>query len=293
MEYKKDNAISQKPQDSKNLIVFQLFEKDSHLIFVYKKAEKIASALYLVSNLLSDSEPLKWQFREVGVGIITKILSLNTKLLSKSETASFLFSDIISLVSFLEIARAGGLITDMNFAILKTEIEALLEAMHTKVISKNSTELKTPKFDQDFFAVPRHNFIVDNDMSPPSSLPGYGEYAHTLSDVGRLEEFYKRHNKGQSFIKDSPLHTDLSFTNTKYKNTTRGKANSSEFVDVRKTQIVGLLKTKNDLTIKDFSLIIKDCSEKTIQRELLKLVKQGVLKKQGERRWSRYSLSLV
>jgi len=42
--------------------------------------------------------------------------------------------------------------------------------------------------------------------------------------------------------------------------------------------------------VKDFAKVITDISEKTIQRELLDLVQRGVIKKEGERRWSRYSL---
>jgi hypothetical protein len=36
--------------------------------------------------------------------------------------------------------------------------------------------------------------------------------------------------------------------------------------------------------------MIKDCSEKTIQRELIVLVSEKVVKKEGERRWSVYSI---
>ena len=42
--------------------------------------------------------------------------------------------------------------------------------------------------------------------------------------------------------------------------------------------------------IKDIVMSITGCSEKTIQRELSALVAQGVLKKIGEKRWSRYEL---
>ena len=59
----------------------------------------------------------------------------------------------------------------------------------------------------------------------------------------------------------------------------------------RQNIILGLLKKKKELTIKDIALIIKDCSEKTIQRELISLISLGVLKRTGERRWSKYSLS--
>jgi DeoR/GlpR family transcriptional regulator of sugar metabolism len=65
-------------------------------------------------------------------------------------------------------------------------------------------------------------------------------------------------------------------------------------VKVKKTQrqgaILNVLKGQSNLTVKDFSRVIKDCSEKTIQRELIELVEKGIVKRDGERRWSRYSL---
>jgi predicted HTH transcriptional regulator len=58
----------------------------------------------------------------------------------------------------------------------------------------------------------------------------------------------------------------------------------------RQNIILGLLKKKKELTIKDIAQVIKDCSEKTIQRELIAFIDSGVLKRTGERRWSKYSL---
>lgn len=66
-------------------------------------------------------------------------------------------------------------------------------------------------------------------------------------------------------------------------------------VSVKKTSrqsvIIGLLKRKKEIMIKDVSPLIDGCSEKTIQRELLAMVASGILKKTGEKRWSRYSLA--
>ncbi len=59
----------------------------------------------------------------------------------------------------------------------------------------------------------------------------------------------------------------------------------------RQNIILGLLKKKKELTIKDIAMVIKDCSEKTIQRELISFIDAGVLKRTGERRWSKYSLA--
>ena len=58
----------------------------------------------------------------------------------------------------------------------------------------------------------------------------------------------------------------------------------------RQENIISLLKKDSNLTIKDFTKVIKDCSEKTIQRELISLVEKGLIKRVGERRWSTYSL---
>lgn len=58
----------------------------------------------------------------------------------------------------------------------------------------------------------------------------------------------------------------------------------------RANKILSILKDKGELSIKDISHHIKGCSEKTLQRELVKLVSEGLIQKNGERRWSRYWL---
>jgi hypothetical protein len=60
----------------------------------------------------------------------------------------------------------------------------------------------------------------------------------------------------------------------------------------RQKVIVDTIKEKGELSIKDLTDVIHGCSEKTIQRELISLVSDGVLSKTGERRWSRYSLMM-
>lgn len=59
----------------------------------------------------------------------------------------------------------------------------------------------------------------------------------------------------------------------------------------RQSVIIAILKRKKEIMIKDVSPLISGCSEKTIQRELSTMVRSGVLKKIGEKRWSRYSLA--
>lgn len=59
----------------------------------------------------------------------------------------------------------------------------------------------------------------------------------------------------------------------------------------RQSSIIAVLKRKKEIMIKDISLLISGCSEKTIQRELSAMIQAGVLRKVGEKRWSRYSIA--
>lgn len=58
----------------------------------------------------------------------------------------------------------------------------------------------------------------------------------------------------------------------------------------RAERIKTVLEAKPRATIKDIADIITDVSEKTIQRELNSLIEKGQVIREGERRWSRYSV---
>jgi hypothetical protein len=59
----------------------------------------------------------------------------------------------------------------------------------------------------------------------------------------------------------------------------------------RGSRILEIIKDKGEVSIKGISEVILDCSEKTIQRTLNKMIEDGLIVKSGERRWARYSLS--
>lgn len=59
----------------------------------------------------------------------------------------------------------------------------------------------------------------------------------------------------------------------------------------RQAVILNLLKKKKEIQVADVTPLIDGVSEKTVQRELLAMVASGILKKEGEKRWSRYSLA--
>lgn len=67
---------------------------------------------------------------------------------------------------------------------------------------------------------------------------------------------------------------------------------SQKSVDTdRRERIKVVLGAKGEATIKDISDIITDVSSKTIQRELNAMIEDNLVKRQGERRWSKYSMA--
>ena len=59
----------------------------------------------------------------------------------------------------------------------------------------------------------------------------------------------------------------------------------------RAERIKTVLEAKPQASIKDIAEVVTDVSEKTIQRELNSLIEKGQVIREGERRWSKYSVS--
>ena len=240
----------------KNLEPISFFEKDASFVFTYKKTEKLASAVYLVTNLFSNDEPMKWTLRKKVSELVSFIVSY--KDVPQSGLSDFTYivrTRVLELVSLLEVSSTGGLVSSMNFSILKLEFLNLLEALN--VPESQLRELTSGAIAKAFFEVATATPTSSNNMSFESPSFGSSERS-TFAD---LKE--KNHSQENEILKR---------TN-------------------RQNIIIGLLKKKKELTIKDIALVIRDCSEKTIQRELISLISLGAIKRIGERRWSKYSLN--
>jgi hypothetical protein len=70
---------------------------------------------------------------------------------------------------------------------------------------------------------------------------------------------------------------------TSFKKTEQDKRHND-----RRQKILSLFNRKERINVKDAAAAVEGCSEKTIQRELTAMVDEGVLFKEGERRWSTY-----
>ena len=249
--HNRENSIKKYDEKSLEKLQSRLVFNDPAYLFVFKKTEKIIAALYLITNLISDNEPIKWQIRKVSVNLVSDMLAL--KRLSSVQARSLIVGVITSIseiISLLKVALISNQVSTMNYSIVQRELTLLisnLESINPEVVGNGGVILP-----QDFFDVPVMAPAVANTQT--FSVKGQYRTPNVIKD-----------NQTQSIPKDS-------------------------LKDSRRENILKLLKVGKPLGIKDFVREIKDCSEKTIQRELLAMVENGVLKKSGERRWSLYSL---
>ena len=73
----------------KNIDYASFFEKDNDFVFIYKKTEKLAAGIYMVTNLFSDDEPMKWTLRKNVSELLSFILGFKDRLLLEKENSVY------------------------------------------------------------------------------------------------------------------------------------------------------------------------------------------------------------
>lgn len=244
----KDVSIS-----SNNIDPISYFNKDETFVFLYKKTERLTTAMYMITNLFSDNEPMKWTLRKK----ISELLSFTVGYKDLHQTNYYNFAHevktkILEIISLLEVSSRSGLVSPMNFSIIKQEFSKLISVLD-KAENKDNENSNKSTFSSNFFNVPNTQKVTQNVA------------------VEKVES--SDLDKGQN-IKDIKNITDNPVVKRNY----------------RQTVILNLIRKNKEVDIKDIAKVITDCSEKTIQRELISLIESGVIKKVGERRWSKYTL---
>lgn len=254
--------------------LIKAFIKDNDLSFIIKKTEKIATAIYLISNFLNTEEPLKWELRKIATKLLKNLMSLNdTSLSNKEILISRVQNDFVELEVTFNLAYNSGFISDMNYQIVIDEIHNLSHLF----IKHTERQISTSKtiFNNDYFNVKKEKDqteltvkdIIKDKINPikdtENSIKNGLIFKGNKTD---LENFFKDKIKEDNQIS--------------YKN----ENNQSE----RGEKIIQKIKNHGPLTIKEISEEFTDLSEKTIQRELQKMYEKGQIKKEGERRWTKY-----
>jgi len=111
----------------------------------------------------------------------------------------------------------------------------------------------------------------------PLTLQGLEAAANSITTKSKSNPVRSESRQNRSAIPKGDISTDAHLV-------------YSQLVD-RAARIRTVLEAKPAATIKDIAEVITDVSEKTIQRELNSLILKGQVVRDGERRWSKYSVN--
>jgi hypothetical protein len=212
-------------------------------------------------------------------------------------TLSFMRNKIAEIMSFLDIASAVNIISEMNCNILRKEFSLLNQSILT---GTNKAQVLNRQINL-------AEFFNEEGISPLLNKEGNeGRFFNPPHPNPLLKGEGREISKGHASLgvqKGSTLMQALSQVEGKALKHISVSDKTIPVFDVLKKQrrdnIINIIKTiTGGATIKDikdkarvnpekFKAIIS-CSEKTLQRELVSMVKDSVLDKTGEKRWSRY-----
>ena len=271
------NDMSYKGQDVQADPEEAFYSKHSSVSFISKKTEKITTAIYMVTDFIPESEPLRIELRTVALSLMSQTRLLQARATdTEGGRVEEVLRSIDDAITLLSLASTIGLISQMNGSILRAELTRNETELRRLYLPRPSDTVSRPDYSgvvltQNFFEVemPKVARIAASAPTP-------------VSAPSPRREVRSAPQKSVLYKNDEAPVAKPEFP----------KNNGSVGIKIaRRSDVLNVIKSRGVASIKDISSIVKDMSEKTVQRELLALVKEGVLKKEGEKRWSTYRIA--
>lgn len=257
-------------------IFSNIFEKDIRRVYIYKKVERLAKAIHLVSPAFRNSVALRDRMDRIAVGLV------DAAILPPNSARDALSRELLALSSVLSIARTGGLLSPMNAELIAREAQQLLQ----EIASYEEPRLfldDAPTLAELSKELARETGLERSmtETSRPTPRPSQVDPSH----------------KSDRVVRSAPV-SDTSATKDNYYKGQNTEAIKGHIKDTtaprtsdRRDAIRSILERNGPSYIKDISTVIRDVSEKTIQRELQAMVEEGIVLRTGERRWTTYSIT--
>ena len=229
----------------------------------YKKAERMVLATQLVTNFVPEQEPVRNTVREESQRLLPRILALREGLRSAGPDAvTTIVARIRFILSLLDAVHASGYISSMNLNVLKAAYVDLARFLRK---SEDGTAAESLELTDEYF------------MSVTETSKGQ---LYKGQSVSLKDSSVKDKNAQSKALKDTKSESSPKSVSVKQKKVSKS----------RRMAILDVVTKKSPIHITDIKKEVSEWSEKTIQRELGRLVDDGVLKKEGSKRWTMYSL---
>lgn len=222
----------------------------------YRRAERIAAAVHLLTNHVESDEPLRVSVRREATNLLGSIISVRDEMRAANSGGVIeSLSCIRHLISLVRMLAVSGFASIQNVTAIVEALDELGNFMHVSQRT-NFSESVTVTRDE-------------------------------LLDVGTTS--MRTSSISVKDVKDTPVQRQGNDQSAAARPAmTTGASNGQS--SIRTQSILEILKTSGSMGIKDICSNLPEYSEKMIQRELLTLVSEGKVTKTGLKRWSRYSV---
>ena len=281
------------------------YQKNEYGLLIAKKSEKLVTALYLVTDLISDSEPIKSSLRKIAITLLSSMNTLaQPEVKDRITEYKLSLRSVTEILSLLHVARTTGIVSDMNSSLLIDGYRALQLILEKKqpILTEEmltiENEYKLQEGESFSSGIQSSSYDALTPMTL-SRVTGYGDKTYkAIEKIESQKETKDKESKPEDTISSKGQNNFVKETKEVYESN-KGQ-NISKHVPMltsyqqrkvsRRDQILNLFVKGVDVSIKDVATRIKGCSEKTIQRELNALVYDNKIVRIGEKRWSRYML---
>ena len=97
------------------------------------RARRAVAALYRVTDMFSDNEPMKWKLRNDAVELVDSIITISQEEQFFSENFRYPLLIADRLISKIGIVSAGGYISKINFQVLEKEYADISDIIFNKM----------------------------------------------------------------------------------------------------------------------------------------------------------------
>src|SRR3989338_1685801 len=119
-----NNLINTQNQNTPNTRadISVLFEGDSYGLFVFQKTDKLVKAIYLLTGLMSDKEPMRERTRALANKMLENALGMSERIWGEEIYQKNLLSAIGEVSALFDIAENTKLMSKMNHQIITSEL---------------------------------------------------------------------------------------------------------------------------------------------------------------------------
>ena len=244
---------------------------------LHRKVFELTLALYRVTDFFPQGEILRRQLREKANEIFSRISEYDYSS-NKEEEILQILARIESIRGYFGLARSLRMVKSINLTVLDREYNFLA------TFFTNELDNQGHESDKNVTDTIKDIGQIKRTSSAPEELPTWDEFSEhkkTVLDEKPVDLATTSHADSLSAVPPQ---------------TVRAEKNSGDFspisdaINERQKAILDRLKETNKAKVSDFYSVFNDISSKTIQRDLQDLVSKNMLKKDGEKRWTIYSL---